>query len=261
MDHSSKIESFLLGELHGEEREALLKAMEEDPALKLEVERQGKLMAMLEGMRLRDHVRKNKAGALRRGRSVRLLWLSVAAACALLVVAMLWMYKTDREDQAKHAPKPGMEGQGPPIAPNEDRATEPPASGDPVREIPPPEDGPKEMMVHAQVEELYHAELSRFDIPEQELMGEEGTDANGEAELRRALRSMREQRPSDALRILERMQDGSAEWYRDDVQWLIALCHLRLEYGKGVGEMDAIAGDPAHEYRLRAVQLLGKLKQ
>lgn len=259
MEHWNKIESYIHGELEGEDLDAFLEAMTKDPDLEKEVDRQGKLVASLEGMRLREHVRRHKVVDRQSRRPILAIWVSAAAAVAALVVFTIWMYNAPRIDSAGRSREPRMQDADPSIAPqqkSEGKGLNPDgAAGDVLARV----EEPRGIVISAKVKEVFRDEVKRFEIPDQDLMGDAVADKELVEDLQRAYRSMQDEDPAEALRILEGMGSVSSDWYQDDVDWMTALCFLWQDPDLGKRRLEAMANDPAHAYRIRALQVLGKL--
>lgn len=262
MDYTTQIESFILGELDGAEREAFIEAMRHDPALAEEVERQRELMARLDGMRLREHIRRNKSDLKPFRRVSWPMWIGIAASLTMLLVCLVWIFRkypaatleepqyTQREPYDETSPvEPQIK-----VSPDLTLDETPGESRDKTNTA-------KAAIPFAKARSIYHAELDRLEVADHGFMGSEENAIDFTDRIRMSMDEMRAERPAEALRMLHGIRTDVPAWYTDDLDWMEALCQLLVAPEKGIRNIELIAGDPSHEYRIRAMQVLEKLQQ
>jgi hypothetical protein len=259
MDYTTQIESFILGELDGAEREAFIEAMRHDAALAEEVERHRELMARLDGMRLRKHIRRHKVGLRPVHRPTLKMWIGMAAALTMLVVSMIWVFRNASQDtvvdqQDAHTIQDTN-------AETEERDVQDLAMEKYIDEARDKAKTPRLISPTAQVKAVYLAELGRLEIHDHRFMGLDEPDIDLTVNFQAAIVAMRSYRTDEALRILHEIRRMSPDWYNEDLDWMEALCRLLMDPEQGVQTIQVIAGDPTHEYRIRAMQVLEKLQQ
>lgn len=261
MEHWTKIESYIHGELEGEDLDAFLKAMTKNPDLQKEVDRQGKLIASLEGMRLREQVKRHQVRDRQVHRPILAIWIGTAAAVAVLVVSAIWIYKVSQTDTAARQEQPGIENTHPSITPQQQTEDKGLARDGAAGDVLVESTEPRGIARSAKIREVYHDELKRFEIPDQDLMGNALAEKDLVEDLRRAYRNMQDDKPLEALRMLEGIGRVSTEWYHEDIEWMKALCFLLQDPDQGKKRLEVVANDPSHAYRIRALQVLGKLEK
>lgn len=232
--------------LSPEERAAFEAALEADPELRTETERQRELIHRLEAVRRRRWVAANLE---LRKRGNRWLWLAIAI---FAVGASIAGYIYLAGKKATPPVKEPVQVLSPETPIALDTLSEPALA---PKQKPPHTPQPPSKSLLAYQEALDAQEPIQYTA-----MGDEIEDQEAERLVNEALDLMREGRPDIAAEFLQPLLNDAGSFYRQDAEWLHALSWMPRDEDKARSMLAGIAQDYAHPYRLRALAVLEKMK-
>lgn len=259
MNQHNYIEDYLNGELTGDELSAFEETLRRDPELQMAVELHRSTITHLHALRLRGKIRENivpppVSGASHR--SITSWFMAAAAVITVVVVATYFMYT--RKETPLMADKPVQEepttgGDTVPRTKIAEKATEMPQKE--------PENGTSG--ISEKNIALYRETVGAIgDISYTYLDGQEQKDVQLEARLNGIIDLMRSNRPEKAVPLLEEMLINRRlpEAYREDAEWLLSVALINRDRERSREMLGKIAGNPAHSFRVKAIQLLEKME-
>jgi hypothetical protein len=258
------IEDYLNEELRGAALGAFEQALQNDAELRLAVERHREMLGKLHALRLREKIKKNLVSSYAgsaKSTSVSRRFLAVAAAFVLLAAATLFWLRlpkgTEPQAVADPAAKPPDTSTAQPPSLAEEQPL-PVGSREQTRT--PPRSKGKTLANDPNGRIAFVETIRTLEYIEYGVMGETQKDGALENKLNTAIGYLKAEKPSKAVPLLENVLMQNNTLYQEDAEWLLALSKLGLNTEAGKEALEAIAQNPAHAYRRRAMSLLGKLE-
>jgi tetratricopeptide (TPR) repeat protein len=251
-DYYEQIEDYLSDALDDAAKSAFERAMATDPELRRETEDQRNLIHRLQAMGhrqgIRRHVRIEEGALSTRWRLI----LLIAAVAAIAAAALVLSRKTATGEPLPPENEATSSTIEQPIA-IESPAAEPELS--PVEKKGKDErPGSLSKAMLAYMQTLQDQEFIQLTA-----MGEGDSDQNTEIALNRAIEWMRQGEPARAEKLLLPLLKTAPEDYRDDAEWLYALCWLPRDEAKADSLLKNIEKASDHPYRRKAMLLLDRL--
>jgi hypothetical protein len=247
------IESYVLGELTDQKLTNFEVALVSDASLQAAVLEHRDMLRRLEGIRLRDEVKKNMVSPIprrfnRSGMSVLILLIGSVG------VFVYWYWTAKLKEPAKPINSFPVIQQLP-IVDQSNPATSETLPKKPIL--------PKEMeeVITGDKKTLlaFNDAINKLTAVEVTTMGDGVKDTAIELQLNRAIRLLRNKKPYQVDSLLQKVIQKNNPLYQEDAEWLNALGWLLRDPGKGKQLLRQIEDKPTHAYRRNAIRLLGQL--
>jgi len=251
------IEQYLEAELSESERAAFEAAMRQDPLLQEAVEAHRAIIEEINGMRLRQIIKKNLQKPSPQVWADWRLW-TLAASLLIFTAALVWMYmpeKSEAEPTPQSTPTPNT-NETPIASQNKVDATPTNPSTNPS----PLQPKNQELPVDPKASLAYQEVVDQLEDLDYALMGDAKKDVELEKQLNQAIALLKSDKSKAAIPLLEKVISANNTFYQDDADWLLSLAWLVNDPAKSKTRLQAIAQNTAHSYRINAIRLLSKLK-
>lgn len=252
------IEQYLEAELSVSERSAFEAAMRQDPQLKEAVEEHLAVIEEINGMRLRQTIKKNLQKPSPQVWADRRL-LALAALLLIFTAALVWMYmpkQSEAETTPQSAPTPNTNET--PIA-GQNKVDAKPTNSPPTSPSP---SQPKnqDLPIDPNASLAYQEVIDQLEDLDYALMGDAKKDVELEKQLNQAIALLKSDKSKAAIPLLEKVISANNAFYQDDADWLLSLAWLVNDPAKSKTRLQAIAQNTAHPHRINAIRLLSKIK-
>jgi hypothetical protein len=255
-DFYDQIDIYLNDGLDASQKAAFEAALANDDALQLAVKRHQGLIAELQGMRLRESIRKHMVRPAPAARPDNLLWIVLAG---ILIMSAIAFYYWQSGHEAT-TPPPATQAPAPsPTEPIANQTPPPAQPQTPTNAPTTPAQKPTEA-ADAKSMELYAEAVAKLEDLDYALMGDAKKDAALEKQLNQAIALLKTGKSKAAISLLEKVSAAKNAFYQDDADWLLALAWLANDPAKSRERLQAIAQNTAHPYRVNALRLLAKMK-
>lgn len=246
------IEQYLEGELSPSEQAAFEAALRQDPQLQEAVEDHRAIIEKINGMRLRQTVKKNLQKPAPQGWAGRRFW-AFSGLILTSIIALIWfLIPPSQEDVPANPPSAPVPSTETPIASQDNQDTPPPQT--------PPQPKSQDPVIDPKISLAYQEVVGQLEELDYALMGDEKKDAELEKQLNQAIALLKANKSKGAIPLLEKVASANNTFYQDDADWLLSLAWLVNDPAKSKTRLQAIAQNAAHPYRINAIRLLTKLK-
>jgi len=257
-NYYDQIELYLEDELSVTERVAFEAALQQDLLLQEAVEEHRAIIEEINGMRLRQTIKKNLQKPSPQVWADWRLW-TLAASLLIFTAALVWMYmpeKSEAEPTPQSTPTPSTNET--PIA-SQNKVDVPPTNS-PLRSPIPSQRKIQDIPVDPKSSLAYREVVDQLEELDYALMGDEKKEVELEKQLNQAIALLKSDKSKAAIPLLEKVISANNALYQDDADWLLALAWLAIDPAKSKTRLQAIAQDVAHSDRIKAIRLLSKLK-
>jgi hypothetical protein len=256
-NYYDQIELYLEDELSVAERVAFEAALQQDLLLQEAVEEHRAIIEEINGMRLRQTIKKNLQ---KPSPQVWADWRlrTLAALLLIFTAALVWKYmpkQNEAEPTPQSAPTPNT-NETPIASQNKVDATPTNPSTNPS----PLQPKNQELPVDPKASLAYREAVDQLEDLDYALMGDENKEVELEKQLNQAIALLKSGNSKAAIPLLEKVISANNALYHDDADWLLALAWLAIDPAKSKTRLQAIAHDVAHSDRIKAIRLLSKLK-
>ncbi len=257
-NYYDQIELYLEDELSVAERATFEAALQQDPHLQEALEEHLAIIEEINGMRLRQIIKKNLQRPSPQVWANLRLW-ALAALLLIFTVALVWMFmpkQSEAEPTPQSTPTPNTNE--PPIAGQNkvDVAPTNPPSTNPR----PSQPKNQELPVDPKTSLAYQEVVNQLEDLDYTLMGDAKKDVELEKQLNQAIALLKSNKSKAAIPLLEKVISANNAFYQDDADWLLSLAWLVNDPAKSKIRLQAIAQNTVHAYRINAIRLLSKLK-
>jgi hypothetical protein len=250
------IEQYLEGELPASEHAAFEAALLQDPQLQEAVEDHRAVIQEINGMRLRQTIKKNLQKPAPQGWADRRLW-AVGALMLTGIVVLIWIRNLPEQGEVPanptSTPGPTIET---PIAVQDNQGISPSNTAPQT----PPQPKSQDQAIDPKISLAYQEVVDQLENLDDALMGDAKKDAELEKQLNQAIALLKSDKSKAAIPVLEKVVSANNSFYQDDADWLLSLAWLVNDPAKSKTRLQAIAQNTAHSYRINAIRLLSKLK-
>ena len=257
-NYYDQIELYLEDELSVTERVAFEAALQQDLLLQEAVEEHHAIIEEINGMRLRQIIKKNLQKPSPQVWADWRLW-TLAASLLIFTAALVWMYmpeKSEAEPTPQSTPTPNTNET--PIA-SQNKVDVPPINS-PSTNPRPPQPKNQELPVDPKASLAYQEVVNQLEDLDYTLMGDAKKDVELEKQLNQAIALLKSNKSKAAIPLLEKVISANNAFYQDDADWLLSLAWLVNDPAKSKVQLQAIAQNTVHSYRINAIRLLSKLK-
>jgi tRNA nucleotidyltransferase/poly(A) polymerase len=252
------IEDYLENELSVTERVAFESALRQDPSLQEAVEEHRAIIEEINGMRLRQIIKKNLQKPSPQVWTDRHLW-AIGALLLIFTTALVWIYmpkQTETETTPRSAPMPNT-NETPIAGQNKVDAT---PTKSPSTSPSPSQPKNQDLPIDLNASLAYQEAVDQLEDLDFALMGDAKKDVELEKQLNKAIALLKSYKSKAAIPLLEKVISANNAFYQDDADWLLSLAWLVNDPAKSKTRLQAIAQNTAHSYRINAIRLFSKLK-
>jgi hypothetical protein len=252
MEYFSDVESYVQGELTGQKLTDFEAAMVSDPLLQEAVLEHRDMVRRLQGVRLRNAIKKNMISPI--PRRLKLGGMPVLILLIGSIGVGYWYWTTKLRDSAKPDHSfPGMKQQ--PMV----NQSEPPIS-ETIPTIPQQPKKTEEVITSdKKILLAFHDAVDKLATVDVTTMGDGAKDAAIERQLNAAILLLRNKKPYQADSLLQKVMQKNNPLYQEDAEWLNALGWLLRDPVIGKQLLRQIEKKPTHADRRNAIRLLGQL--